>query len=58
MGFPVLKVEPPGGDPLKARPPEAYRFLNGRKEVLVRDLKAEERRARHLRLVGEAAVLL
>ncbi|SDE73718.1 Crotonobetainyl-CoA:carnitine CoA-transferase CaiB [Thermus arciformis] len=58
MGFPVLKVEPPGGDPLKALAPEAYRFLNGGKEVLVLDLKAEEGRARLLGLVAEAAILL
>ncbi|BDB11757.1 CoA transferase [Thermus thermophilus] len=58
MGFPVLKVEPPGGDPLKALAPEAYRFLNEGKEVLVLDLKAEEGRARLLGLVAEAAILL
>ena len=58
MGFPVLKVEPPGGDPLKALAPEAYRFLNEGKEVLVLDLKAEEGRARLLGLVAEAAVFL
>ena len=52
MGFPVLKVEPPGGDPLKALAPEAYRFLNEGKEVLVLDLKAEEGRARRLGLVA------
>ena len=58
IGFPVLKVEPPGGDPLKALAPEAYRFLNEGKEVLVLDLKAEEGRARLLGLVAEAAVFL
>lgn len=58
MGFPVLKVEPPGGDPLKALAPEAYRFLNGGKEVLTLDLKAEEGRKRLLEWVREAAILL
>ncbi|AEG33114.1 L-carnitine dehydratase/bile acid-inducible protein F [Thermus thermophilus SG0.5JP17-16] len=58
MGFPVLKVEPPGGDPLKALAPEAYRFLNEGKEVLVLDLKAEEGRKRLLEWVREAAILL
>ena len=48
MGFPVLKVEPPGGDPLKALAPEAYRFLN----------EGKEGRARLLGLVAEAAVFL
>ena len=58
MGFPVLKVEPPGGDPLKALAPEAYRFLNEGKEVLVLDLKAEEGQKRLLEWVREAAILL
>ncbi|MCS6869487.1 MAG: CoA transferase [Thermus sp.] len=58
LGLPVLKVEPPGGDPLAALAPEAYRFLNGKKEVLVLDLKAEEGRARLLAMAREAAVLL
>lgn len=58
MGFPVLKVEPPGGDPLKALAPEAYRFLNGGKEVLTLDLKAEEGQKRLLEWVREAAILL
>lgn len=48
----------PQGDPLKALAPEAYRFLNEGKEVLVLDLKAEEGRARLLGLVAEAAVFL
>ncbi|TBH21005.1 CoA transferase [Thermus thermamylovorans] len=58
LGFPVLKVEPPGGDLLAAWAPEAYRFLNGRKEVLTLNLKEEEGRARLLALAKEAAVLL
>ncbi len=58
QGFRVLKVEPPGGDPLEALAPEAYRFLNGGKEVLRLDLKAEEGRGRLLALVQEARVLL
>lgn len=58
MGFPVLKVEPPGGDPLEALAPEAYRFLNGGKEVLRLDLKRPEEREVFLGLVRESAVLL
>lgn len=58
LGFPVLKVEPPGGDLLAAWAPETYRFLNGKKEVLVLDLKAEGGRAQLLALAREAAILL
>ena len=58
MGFPVLKVEPPGGDPLKALAPEAYRFLNGEKEVLRLDLKRPEGREALLDLARKSAVLL
>ncbi|MFC0596117.1 CoA transferase [Thermus composti] len=58
MGFPVLKVEPPSGDPLRALALEAYRFLNGGKEILTLDLKAEEGRKRLLEWVREAAILL
>ncbi|MEZ0348824.1 MAG: CoA transferase [Thermus sp.] len=58
LGFSVLKVEPPAGDPLQALAPEAYRFLNAGKEVRVLDLKTEEGREALLALVGEAAILL
>lgn len=58
LGFSVLKVEPPGGDPMAALAPEAYRFLNGEKEVLVLDLKGEEGRAQLLALAKGAVVLL
>lgn len=58
LGFPVLKVEPPGGDPLLALAPEAYRFLNGAKEVLTLDLKEAEGKERLLALAQEAAILL
>lgn len=58
LGFPVVKVEPPQGDPLRDWAPEAYRFLNGEKEVLTLDLKRGKDRERLLVLVREAAVLL
>ncbi|WP_038056429.1 CoA transferase [Thermus amyloliquefaciens] len=58
LGLPVVKVEPPQGDPLKDWAPEVYRFLNGEKEVLTLDLKRGEDRERFLALVREAAVLL
>lgn len=58
LGFPVLKVEPPRGDPLRDWAPEAYRFLNGKKEILTLDLKGREDRESFLALVPEAAILL
>ncbi|GLV48311.1 CoA transferase [Thermus sp. LT1-2-5] len=58
LGLPVLKVEPPTGDPLEALAPEAYRFLNAGKAVWVLDLKTEEGREALLGLVAEAAILL
>ncbi|WP_448566078.1 CoA transferase [Thermus sp.] len=58
MGFPVLKVEPPGGDPLEALAPEAYAFLNQGKEVRRLDLKTPEGRERLLSWVRESALLL
>lgn len=58
LGFPVLKVEPPRGDPLRDWALEAYRFLNGKKEILTLDLKRREDRERFLALVPEAAILL
>lgn len=58
LGFLVLKVEPPGGDPLATLAPGAYRFLNGGKEVRVLDLKRAEGREALLALVEESALLL
>ncbi|GAA6733015.1 CoA transferase [Thermus oshimai] len=58
LGFPVLKLEPPGGDPLASLAPEAYRFLNEGKRVEVLDLKGEAGRRRLLALVRESALLL
>lgn len=58
LGFPVLKVEPPREDPLRDWALEAYRFLNGKKEILTLDLKRREDRERFLALVPEAAILL
>lgn len=58
LGFPVLKLEPPGGDPLSSLAPEAYRFLNEGKQVEVLDLKGEAGRKRLLALARESALLL
>ncbi|GAA6757293.1 CoA transferase [Thermus oshimai] len=54
----MLKLEPPGGDPLASLAPEAYRFLNEGKRVEVLDLKGETGRRRLLALVRESALLL
>lgn len=58
LGFPVLKLEPPEGDPLSSLAPEAYRFLNEGKQVEVLDLKGEAGRKRLLALARESALLL
>ncbi|WP_243027313.1 CoA transferase [Thermus albus] len=58
LGFPVLKVEPPQGDPLRGWALGTYRFLNGNKEVLVLDLKEKAGRERLMALAAEAAILL
>lgn len=58
LGFPVLKVEPPQGDPLRDWAPETYVFLNGNKEVVTLDLKGKEGRERFLSLLPGAVILL
>lgn len=66
MGADVVKVEPPGGDPLRtldtaAKPGGAspfYRMINAGKTVLMLDLKSEADRDAFARLVRCADVLL
>lgn len=41
LGAHVVKIEPPGGDPLAATAPEWYRALNGDKEILSWDARTE-----------------
>jgi len=41
LGFDVVKVEPPGGDPLRQLSPTLYRLLNEGKRVVYVDLKGE-----------------
>ena len=65
MGARVIKVEPPGGDPMadlgprdRAGGPLFYRTLNAGKSVVRLDLKAAQGHARFLELVAEADVLI
>jgi crotonobetainyl-CoA:carnitine CoA-transferase CaiB-like acyl-CoA transferase len=57
LGADVLKVEPPGGDRMRALPDRFLNF-NGHKRSVVLDLKRDADRARLLALVGEAEVVV
>jgi crotonobetainyl-CoA:carnitine CoA-transferase CaiB-like acyl-CoA transferase len=48
LGARVVRIEPPGGDPLRASDPEWHRELNAGKESIVCDLKAEPELGRTL----------
>jgi crotonobetainyl-CoA:carnitine CoA-transferase CaiB-like acyl-CoA transferase len=56
LGARVLKVEPPGGDPMRATAPAWYDALNAGKETVTCDLKTEAERARAL--CAEADVVI
>jgi crotonobetainyl-CoA:carnitine CoA-transferase CaiB-like acyl-CoA transferase len=63
MGAEVIKVEPPGGEPLRFRahdPIESHEFvmLNSNKRSVMLDLKSEAGRQALLDLVGTADVLI
>ena len=65
LGAEVVKVEPPGGDPMRGiGPPDPdgvsayYRLVNAGKRVLRIDLKAEAGRAAFADLISKADVLL
>ena len=55
-GADVIKLEPPGGDPLRAHP--AFRMWNRGKQALVADLTAAPERERVAALAAEADVVL
>jgi crotonobetainyl-CoA:carnitine CoA-transferase CaiB-like acyl-CoA transferase len=55
LGASVTKVEPPGGDPMRAFP-TLYRALNGRKQIVERNLKERGDRADVLALASEVDV--
>ena len=57
MGAEVIKVEPPGGDPMRVYP-ELFASLNADKRSIVLDLKSEDGRARALELAAEADVVI
>jgi formyl-CoA transferase len=62
-GATVLKVEPPGGEPLRRRSVVGgaalpFAMLNGCKQSLMLDLKSEEGKAALLELVQDADVLV
>ncbi len=65
LGAEVVKVEPPGGDPMRVLPPEAYPgmsayflSINRGKRSLVIDLEQPEGRALVQRLAAQADVVL
>ncbi len=65
LGAEVVKVEPPGGDPMRGiGPPDPdgvsayYKLVNAGKRVVRIDLKAEEGQAAFRRLITAADVLL
>jgi crotonobetainyl-CoA:carnitine CoA-transferase CaiB-like acyl-CoA transferase len=65
MGAEVLKIEPPGGDPMQDLGPRNgsggglfYDTLNAGKSVMRLDLKSDEDRARLLELAADADVLI
>jgi len=57
IGAEVVKVEPPGGDPLRAYP-GLFASVNADKRSVELDLKAEGDRARALALAAEADVVV
>lgn len=57
LGAEVCKIEPPGGDPMRAFP-ELFASLNGDKRSVVLDLKTDVDRARARTLADEADVLV
>src|SRR5205814_4474967 len=57
IGADVLKVEPPGGDPMRSYP-ELFTSLNANKRSIVLDLKSDADRARALELAAHAVVVI
>ncbi|HXX89951.1 MAG TPA: CoA transferase [Acidimicrobiales bacterium] len=57
MGADVIKIEPPGGDPMRVFPP-LFDVLNAGKRSTVADLKDPEGRARVLELAADAEVVM
>ena len=57
IGADVVKVEPPGGDPMRSYP-ELFESLNANKRSIVLDLKNEADRQRALELAARADVVI
>jgi crotonobetainyl-CoA:carnitine CoA-transferase CaiB-like acyl-CoA transferase len=57
LGADVLKIEPPGGDPMR-RYPELFATLNAGKRGIVLDLKTDGDRAQALALATDADVVV
>src|SRR5438093_11930092 len=57
IGADVLKVQPPGGDPMRAYP-DLFASLNANKRSLVLDLKDDVGRSRALELAADADVVM
>ena len=57
IGADVIKVEPPGGDPMRAYP-ELFTSLSANKRSIVLDLKNDTDRRRALELAGAADVVI
>jgi len=57
LGADVLKVEPPGGDPMRNYP-EIFDAVSGGKRSIVLDLKGEHDRARAVDLASQADVVI
>jgi crotonobetainyl-CoA:carnitine CoA-transferase CaiB-like acyl-CoA transferase len=57
MGAEVIKVEPPGGDPMRVYP-DLFASLHADKRSIVLDLKSDDGRARALELAAEADVVI
>ena len=65
LGADVLKIEPPGGDPVRTTPPflpqggsALFQFLNTSKRALMLDLRTEAGRARLAQLLDKADACL
>ena len=55
LGAEVLKIEPPGGDPMRTFP-QLFRYVAGHKRSIELDLRSDAGRARALELVAGAHV--
>jgi crotonobetainyl-CoA:carnitine CoA-transferase CaiB-like acyl-CoA transferase len=58
LGAEVVKIEPPGGDPIVGLLPGVYEFLNRDKDVLVLNLKDDEQLAEAHSLIRGADVVV